>query len=855
MPSSQSILNFPNKKTRACQAKSADCYLPNRRNLLVAEESATPTRSSARCSNKEAKIKIATAVYTLEATNSDESPKKPSKSRVQSHKRKQDDPATPCDVPCSPRKSPCKNFPVVSPIRLKAFRGTYMTVSKANKTASVLNDESQEDVTSDSSDDEITISCNVTPIKKRSLAYETAEMLPSLQKLEEDNCLLPFAPFSSPANQISTLNISGQTTKLTALSPTKLCSKLSNLVSSVKKCEPMSNDKENSPSKSCSNKVQTPKKNLTPKKCDGHSRHLFSPLKENRNNLKSPLKVIKFVNSVNGCEIQEQVVLKQVKVNVSDILKTKVEKETLKPLGEVEGLSDRNSDSNTVPVNIGLLSPVKTSKVSLNTHSFVHDKTGKAVSSPLKRLDPAHAHHLRSPLKQLQASSRVAPDSPLRRSPRKHDLNSSPGRTLLSPVKKLSLGSTCPIQVHKPNVSCYQAVRRALSHTMPVLVGRETEVSSMTNLIKTCLQEKKPGAMYISGAPGTGKTAALTHILDTLTEVQDLAPVWVNCMGLQGSNAVFNRISKELSLPQQPTELKTLRTIERHFSKKGKSIVLVLDEVDQLETRHQELLYTIFEWPALQGSRLLLLAIANRLDLTERVLPRLAVAGNCAPHRLHFPPYTKAQIVEILTDRLNKSGVEWRSVIRPPALQLLAGKVASVAGDARRALDVCRRAVETCQTKAQQSTLVPCTGGNRSVVDMACILKIFNEVYGSRVVTALAAAPASFPLQQKILLCCLLLVHKHAKLKHTTMGKLQEIYTLVCSHRQMPAVESSEFMSLCCNLETRAMIVIGKSKDIRMAKVSLSLNPDEAERALADRELILQILEDTEALGRLAKKK
>lgn len=79
----------------------------------------------------------------------------------------------------------------------------------------------------------------------------------------------------------------------------------------------------------------------------------------------------------------------------------------------------------------------------------------------------------------------------------------------------------------------------------------------------------------------------------------------------------------------------------------------MLDEADQLEVRCQSVLYTVFEWPWLAGSRLLLLAIANRLDLTERVLPRLA-AGPWAPRRMHFVPYTKPQIVDILTHRLDK---------------------------------------------------------------------------------------------------------------------------------------------------------------------------------------------------------
>ena len=37
--------------------------------------------------------------------------------------------------------------------------------------------------------------------------------------------------------------------------------------------------------------------------------------------------------------------------------------------------------------------------------------------------------------------------------------------------------------------------------------------------------------------------------------------------------------------------------------------VLILDEVDQLDSKNQEVLYTMFEWPALPKSRLILLGM------------------------------------------------------------------------------------------------------------------------------------------------------------------------------------------------------------------------------------------------------
>lgn len=76
--------------------------------------------------------------------------------------------------------------------------------------------------------------------------------------------------------------------------------------------------------------------------------------------------------------------------------------------------------------------------------------------------------------------------------------------------------------------------------------------------------------------------------------------------------------------------------------------------MDQLESKKQSLLYTIFEWPSLYKSNLVLLGIANALDLTDRVLPRLQAKLDLAPKLFHFPSYSKEEIIEILTNRLKE---------------------------------------------------------------------------------------------------------------------------------------------------------------------------------------------------------
>ena len=90
---------------------------------------------------------------------------------------------------------------------------------------------------------------------------------------------------------------------------------------------------------------------------------------------------------------------------------------------------------------------------------------------------------------------------------------------------------------------------------------------------------------------------------------------------------------------------------------------------------------------SLTGKILFVIGIANTLDLTDRILPRLQTHAKCRPQLLHFPPYTKDQIVTILQERL---GSNTELDIDPMAVQFCARKSAAIHGDLRKALDVCR---------------------------------------------------------------------------------------------------------------------------------------------------------------------
>ena len=326
-----------------------------------------------------------------------------------------------------------------------------------------------------------------------------------------------------------------------------------------------------------------------------------------------------------------------------------------------------------------------------------------------------------------------------------------------------------------------KAARAALHTGTPTqLLCREQQVDNMNQWLDKHLVSGKPGSMYVSGAPGTGKTASLAHLLNTKTA--KYKSIFINCMMLKSSIAIYREVAKQLAPELTPkTEKDALKVIENAITTGTTMTLLVLDEVDQLDSKNQSVLYTVFEWPALQSSKLALVGIANSLDLTDRVLPRLKVSPAYKPNLLHFPPYTKQQIISILTARLQEGGETGvHPVITPRAIAFLASKISSLSGDIRKALDVCRRALELAETVAKKQTLPQI-----SQVDLPQIMKVVNQVYGSQVTASLGTNGKGLPSKQKILIATLLLMVKKGKSKEVTLGKLAETYTKILKRRSL----------------------------------------------------------------------
>uniref|UniRef100_A0A3B3C5Z2 Cell division cycle 6 homolog (S. cerevisiae) n=1 Tax=Oryzias melastigma TaxID=30732 RepID=A0A3B3C5Z2_ORYME len=257
-------------------------------------------------------------------------------------------------------------------------------------------------------------------------------------------------------------------------------------------------------------------------------------------------------------------------------------------------------------------------------------------------------------------------------------------RLPLSPRKRTGEIRVVILNRSSSSDSRLQSVKRALHTAIPErLLSREAEQASIRRFLQEKVLQSRPGSLYISGAPGTGKTACLNCVLQEMKgELSGVQTVMVNCMSLRSSHAIFPLLASKLQASGGQSGL------QRFLTGSGPTVLLVLDEMDQLDSKAQDVLYTIFEWPFLPKSRLCLIGIANALDLTDRILPRLQARVLCRPLLLHFAPYSRDELTAIVKDRLAQVSAE--AVLDASAVQFCARKVSAVSGDARKALDICR---------------------------------------------------------------------------------------------------------------------------------------------------------------------
>jgi Cdc6-like AAA superfamily ATPase len=326
------------------------------------------------------------------------------------------------------------------------------------------------------------------------------------------------------------------------------------------------------------------------------------------------------------------------------------------------------------------------------------------------------------------------PESPESPSP---EQDTPPISSLETTFTVTKMENSLPEQV----INNYRIVKRCLTtQRTGEIIGREEEYEKITGMIISKQKTKKGGSLYISGNPGTGKTACIY-------KVQKNYPVKiVNCMEACGSGKINNfyiNIAKivlsEAAFNKFNTKLpKTVRGIQKRLETEFAKTcyIMVLDEIDRLadtsttvgnlssasstsississaksnrskagaHSAEKDALLWLYGIAA--RTRLILISIANTLDFTDRSMPELYLdlPKSSRPELINFQPYTPKELTNIIVTRLKECNGAEKSVLSLPVISYTSIKISKSFGDVRRVFDVLKRAVAYIELEARKA--------------------------------------------------------------------------------------------------------------------------------------------------------
>ncbi|KAJ2742417.1 Origin recognition complex, subunit 1 [Coemansia sp. BCRC 34301] len=376
----------------------------------------------------------------------------------------------------------------------------------------------------------------------------------------------------------------------------------------------------------------------------------------------------------------------------------------------------------------------------------------------------------------------------------------------------------------------YEVARQRLhvSAVPDTLPCREDEFAEIYGHLYNTIEERNSMCMYISGVPGTGKTATVHEVIRTLQEnaeegdLPDFQYIELNGMKMtepaQAYTQLWQAVAGDKATPKHAAQL-----LERHFSTpspRRRTYVVLMDELDLLVTKSQSIMYNFFDWPHRPHAKLVVVAIANTMDLPERMLNH-KVSSRLGLTRINFQPYSHHQLMTIVQSRL-----EGCAAFDADAVELCARKISAVSGDARRALDVCRRAVEIVETEASRQNSAGAT--QPSLVTMMVIDRAVKEMYASGNVAFIQNAS----LQQKVFLLSLRAAIRKAGIPEVSLGDVAFVHRQLCQLHELAVPSYDQVARICSQLgATRCILTESSILDVHQ-QVRLAIDEDDITVAL-----------------------
>jgi cell division control protein 6 len=238
------------------------------------------------------------------------------------------------------------------------------------------------------------------------------------------------------------------------------------------------------------------------------------------------------------------------------------------------------------------------------------------------------------------------------------------------------------------------------------LPHRDTQIKNIAEKTACALLGDSPPSFLCYGMTGTGKTATIRYVSQKLAQQSSkIKPWWIyiNCNIVSTPYRIlahiYNTISRREKIPPTglPKDIIFKKLLGLLDSKVGNSICfLVLDEIDILVDKKggNEILYDLTRLNEnLDNCKTSLIGISNKLKFRENLDPR--IISSLGEEHIVFPSYDASELRDIIFERARIAYQE--DVLKEDVIPLCAALAAKEHGDARKALQLLRKAGELAE--------------------------------------------------------------------------------------------------------------------------------------------------------------
>jgi origin recognition complex subunit 1 len=227
------------------------------------------------------------------------------------------------------------------------------------------------------------------------------------------------------------------------------------------------------------------------------------------------------------------------------------------------------------------------------------------------------------------------------------------------------------------------------------VAGREEEIATLDRYLQVFISKNgQGGCIYVSGVPGTGKTLCVREVMRRLAVLELAGKVnafqfyEVNCLRLECPRDIYSELW-QLMTDEQLNPIAAQKALNSMFHTEQSPfyMIVMVDEIDMMLTPQQNELYCLLEWSSLPQAKFVIIAIANLMEFQSRLKSK--IQSRMGQTSVKFTAYRKDQLNAILISRVSDL-----DVFSPGAIEQCAKTISNGGGDARKALESCKRALD-----------------------------------------------------------------------------------------------------------------------------------------------------------------